>query len=202
MNPAEITFSFLADDVKKYHLNDVALLLAPNVRVETVQNETQGALCTALLSMERINNDNELLIITTNDFLDMDYRDIINSFRKNNDDAGIVVFESMHPRYAYAKTNSMGYVTEIAEKRPISSNALASFYWFKKCSDFVNAAMDMIKKDDHENGLFYIAPSFNELILQHKKIGAYLIPKEKYHPLKTNDQVEFYTHHLDKRKSA
>ena len=63
-------------------------------------------------------------------------------------------------------------VTEVAEKKPISNIATCGIYWYRRGSDFVKYADQMIEKDIRVNGEFYIAPVYNELI----KDGKTLIP--------------------------
>lgn len=47
----------------------------------------------------------------------------------------------------------------------------------------------MIRKDANVDGDFYVAPAFNELILNQGKIGTVDIDTKLYHPLKTERQV-------------
>ena len=68
------------------------------------------------------------------------------------------------------KLNDEGYVTEVAEKKPISNNATVGIYWWKKGSEYVKYAEQMIKKDIRTNNEFYVCPVFNEAIKDNKKI--------------------------------
>ena len=53
----------------------------------------------------------------------------------------------------------------------------------------------MIRKDAKVNDSFYIVPALNELVLQHKKIGAYRVEPAQYRPLKSAAQVHAYESH-------
>jgi dTDP-glucose pyrophosphorylase len=103
-----------------------------------------------------------------------------------------VSFTSVHPRYSFAKLDESGTVVEVSEKRPISKNALASFYYFRHGRDFVACAMNVIRKDNPVEGTFYISQTLNEMILQQKKIGLYQVENDKFHPLKTEIQLAQY----------
>ena len=50
----------------------------------------------------------------------------------------------------------------------------------------------MIRKDTVVDGAFFIAPVFNELILEGKKIGISRIEVNDYRPLKTKKQIDLY----------
>jgi dTDP-glucose pyrophosphorylase len=87
-------------------------------------------------------------------------------------DGGIVTFESSHPKWSFAKVDCDGFVTEVAEKNPISNKATVGFYYWKKGSDFVRYAKQMIDKNIRVNGEFYVCPVFNEAIQDGKKIRS------------------------------
>ena len=90
------------------------------------------------------------------------------------------------------RLNEKNKVTETAEKRPISKSAIAGFYFFKRGSDFINASSKMIKKDANLNGLYFISPSLNELVLENKLIDIYKIDNEKYHTFYTPSKIKEY----------
>ena len=50
----------------------------------------------------------------------------------------------------------------------------------------------MIKKDASINGLYYIAPSLNEMVLENKEIIAYKIDNDKYHTFYTPAKIKEY----------
>jgi dTDP-glucose pyrophosphorylase len=65
----------------------------------------------------------------------------------------------------------------VAEKRPISDIATCGVYWYRKGSDFVKYAKEMIKKDIRVNNEFYVAPVYNELIKDGKNIIPFFVEK-------------------------
>lgn len=200
LQPRQIIVALRDEDVRRHHLGNIVSLLVPDARILNVQTKTQGAACTALLAAGLIDNEDELLIINGNELLDVDYREIINSFRARNLHAGVVVFPSVHPRYSYVRLDQDNLVVEAAEKTPISRNATVGFYWYAQGRDFVRATKNMIRKDAHVNGSFYICPSFNEMILDQLRVGIYAIDGKLYHPLKTERQIERYEAALEKEK--
>ena len=160
------------DENTKYHTGAVVLLVDPQAQVVELSGDTSGAACSALVAVEYINNDQPLVIVNGDQIVDSDLPAVIRDFQERGLDGGIVVFEDLHPRWSFVKCDADGLVIEAAEKRPISKLATAGFYYFRRGRDFVMAATEMIKKDAHVNGLFYICPAFNELILQQRRIGV------------------------------
>ena len=98
-------------------------------------------------------------------------------FNSKNLDGAILTFEAIHPKWSYAKCNKEGFVTEVAEKNPISDIATVGYYYWKKGSDFVKYAEDMIEKDIRVNNEFYVCPVFNQAIEDNKEIRTFDIPK-------------------------
>ena len=181
--------AFRKSDIDEFHLDNIVKILVPTVNIVSAENETRGAACTALLATGHIDNMEELLIINGNEFIDMDFLTIVNSFRERQLDAGTVTFSSIHPRYSYVRLSENELVIEAAEKRPISRHATAGFYWFARGKDFVRSAQTMIYKDASVNGNFYVCPVMNELVLEQARIGIFSIDSSRYHPLKTARQI-------------
>jgi dTDP-glucose pyrophosphorylase len=87
-----------------------------------------------------------------------------------NVDGAILVFKSLHPKWSYAKVDANDYVVEVAEKKVISDLATVGVYYWRRGSDYIKYAKNMIKKNIKTNGEFYVCPVFNEAILEKKRI--------------------------------
>jgi dTDP-glucose pyrophosphorylase len=191
-NGAKFTFFIRSDEDKKFHTGSVIRLLDPEAVCIKVPESTAGALCTALLAQGHIDNDEPLVIVNGDQIIDVDYKHVLTQFKNQQLGGGIIVFESVHPRWSYVKTDENKLVIEAAEKRPISKLATAGFYYFEKGKSFVQAAHDMLRKDARVDGLFYICPVYNELILRQRKIGVFEITRDAYHSLKTPSGIQEY----------
>jgi hypothetical protein len=185
---ARYAYAFLKQDVEKYHLDRIAALLTPDCQVIKIPEGTKGSACTALLAACALDPDAELLILSANEFLDVNYALELAKLRDQGCDAGTFIFKSIHPRYSYVSLNSEGNVIEAAQQKPISNNATAGVFWFRKTDAFIEATKLTIKKGASTDNKFYIAPILNELILDQKHIRAIAIDNARYHPLKTLKQ--------------
>lgn len=195
LNPNKIICMLANADVNKYHLRNMISQMHPAAIAHPVHESTMGAACTALLASEEIDNDDELMILSTNEILDASFTKIVDDFRTKERDAGVVIFKSLHPRYAFVRLTQNDEVVEAAEKNPISPNAIAGMYWFKTGKMFVEAVKNMIRKDAKVNNTFFISPALNELILKHKKIGSYRVEPGQYRPLKSPAQIHAFETH-------
>ena len=160
---------------EKYALNELLRLLSPNCDIIQIDGITEGAAVTALKAKELINNDEELIIANSDQWINWNPQHFLSFLRNNNADGGIVTFISTHPKWSFIKVDESGLVTELAEKKPISNIATVGIYYYKHGKDFVEAAEQMINKNIRTNNEFYIAPTFNEMILSGMKIVHYPI---------------------------
>lgn len=193
-------FICLKEHHDKYSLEYLLPMLSPGCKIITVEQPTQGAAMTALLAKEFINNDEELVIAASDQWLNWNPQHFISFLRSKNADGGIVTFISTHPRWSFAKVNDEGLVTEVAEKRPISNIATAGVYYYKKGKDFIEAAESMIRKDIRVNNEFYIAPAFNEMIGTGKKIYNY--PVVEMRSIGTPEDLKRFIEMSDRKVSA
>ncbi len=183
------------EDQERFFLGDMMKILCPEVKVITVENLTKGAVCTALFAIEDINNDEELLVLNGDQLIKANLFTAIADFRNRKLDGGIVTFKSVHPRWSFAALDAEGLVVETSEKRPISDNATAGCYYYAKGSDFVRACFSVIEKDAETQGFYYISATYNELILEQKKIGIFEIPRKDYISFANYQMYENYLSH-------
>ena len=162
---------------EKYNLDTLLNLITPNCKIVEVDKLTEGAACTALLAKEHINKDTPLFFANSDQFVEWDSKEFLYKMNETNADGGIVSFRATHPKWSFAKVDEKGLVTEVAEKNPISDIATVGYYYWKKGSDFVKYAEDMIEKDIRVNNEFYVCPVFNQAIEDNKEIRTFDIPK-------------------------
>jgi len=179
------------EDCKKYHLDNVLNLLTDHTcKIIKIDAETKGAACSALMAIEYINNNMPLVIANADQIIGEDIQAKITTLEAY--DAGVITFDSVHPKWSYARVDSDGNITETAEKRPISKSAIAGFYYFKEGKKFVLSAMSMIKKDASVNGLYFIAPTLNEMILQNEHLGIAQMDNGNYHTFYSPNKIKEY----------
>lgn len=175
----ESHFIFLVqkEHYEKYNLKQLLNLIAPGCDIIQVDGLTEGAACTTLLAKQLIDNDEPLLMANSDQFIEWNSNECLYAFTADGVDGGIITFKATHPKWSFCKLNDDGFVSEVAEKNPISDNATVGVYYWKKGSDYVKYAEQMIDKNIRTNGEFYVAPVFNEAILDDKLIRTKEIEK-------------------------
>lgn len=177
----DATYIFL---IRKEHLEKYSGLKSTLDRITNgrfkiveVDGLTEGAACTALLAKDHINNDDHLLIANSDQIIEYSPENF--QYIKNFSvvDAIVFCFHAVHPKWSFVKTNSHGVITEVAEKNPISNIATCGIYWYRRGSDFVKSAEEMVNKNIRVNNEFYIAPVYNELISSGKTVIPFFVNK-------------------------
>jgi HAD superfamily hydrolase (TIGR01509 family) len=167
---ANYIFIVQKEHYEKYNLKYLLNLIAPDCKIVQVDGITEGAACTTLLAKEFIDNDQPLVMANSDQFIEWDSNNVLYSFSADGIDGGILSFKATHPKWSYAKLDDNGFVSEVAEKKPISDNATVGVYFWKNGSDYVKYAEQMIEKNIRVNNEFYVCPVFNEAIQDGKKV--------------------------------
>ena len=175
---------------EKYNLDTLLNLITPNCKIVEVDGITEGAACTTLLAKEYIDSDTPLVMANSDQFVEWDSNEFMYKMIEQKVDGGILTFKATHPKWSFAKVDEYGYVTEVAEKNPISDIATVGVYYWAKGSDYVKYAEQMIGKNIRTNNEFYTCPTFNEAINDGKKIKTFNI--DKMWGLGTPEDLKYY----------
>lgn len=162
---------------EQYSLKHTLNLIAPNCEIVQVEGITEGAACTTLLAKQFINNDEPLVLANSDQYVQWDSNEYMYSCMADDIDGSILTFEATHPKWSYAKLNEQGFVTEVAEKKPISKHATVGIYFWKHGKDYVECAESMIDKDIRVNNEFYVCPVYNEALLRGARVKTFHIDK-------------------------
>lgn len=192
---ANYTFVVRKEHYEKYSLQYLLTLIAPGCNIVQVDELTEGSACTTLLAKEFIDNDNPLLLANSDQFMEWNSNECLYAFNADGIDAGILTFKATHPKWSYAKVGEDGFVSEVAEKKPISDDATVGVYFWRKGSDYVKYAEQMIEKNIRVNNEFYICPVFNEAIEDGKKIKIKQI--ERMWGIGTPEDLNYFLEHYE-----
>jgi len=177
----ETVYNFHIDELLRKKFGD-------DIKIVILDRLTDGSVCSCLYAEDYIDNDAPLVIHT----LDIEFRPVFDPSTMNDLDADglLLTFKSNSANYSYADVGDDGYVKRTAEKKAISSNACVGIYGFRKGSDFCKYAREMIAKNIRTKNEFYIAPLYNLLIDDGKKIVTSSV--DKMHVFGTPDEFHFY----------
>jgi len=179
----------LQEDYDKYDFSEFEKVIGHNsYDVVILDDVTEGAAQTVLTAKHLINDDTPLMTMNSDQLVDWNVEEMFE--RAQHYDALIPCFYGEGNAWSYARILDNGYVQEVAEKKQISNNATAGYYYWKKGSDFVKYAEQMIKDNSRTNGEFYVAPVYNWAIKDGKKVGIYMV--DKLYSLGTPEDLQEY----------
>lgn len=170
---AHFVYIVRKDHYEKYNLKHLLNLVSPNCDIIPVDEKQYGAASTTLLAKEYINNDTPLLIANSDQYIKWNPMDFFYLVQEKKADGGILTFEASHPKWSYVTLDEENYVNKLAEKTVISNIATVGIYWYAKGSEYVKYAEQMIEKEIKLNGEYYVAPVYNEYLLDNKKIVTF-----------------------------
>lgn len=146
----------------------------------------QGPAMSAMLAKELIDNEDELVIMNADQIVEWD-SSLIKHAR--NYDGALLLFNTMGNRWSFARVSD-NLVVEVAEKKEISTHALSGIHYWKRGSDFIKYAQEMIEEQDLTNNEYYIAPIYNYAIKNGKKIMPIFV--QKMYDLGTPEALDNY----------
>ena len=181
----------------------VSVLSEKSDNIIEVSGVTEGTACTVLLAKEHFNNDIPMMVGNSDQLVDFDINEFIFDCFNRNLDGSILVFKDIekNPKWSFTRCNLDGLVVEVAEKKPISDLATVGIYLFSKGSKFVEAAEEMIAKNDKVNNEFYTCPVYNYMIKKGARIGVFEVPMEAMHGIGTPKDLTSYLELIESQPS-
>jgi dTDP-glucose pyrophosphorylase len=189
---AEFIFLVRKEHLRKYEgLSDTLhRITGGQAKIVEVEGLTEGAAFTALLAKEHINTDEDLLIANSDQVIEYRPENFLTMKNMTTADGIVFTFNAVHPKWSFAKVDDAGFVTQVAEKVPISNIATCGIYWYRKGKDFVEAAESMIAKNIRVNNEFYIAPVYNEMIGVGKTVIPFFV--QQMHGIGTPEDLQTF----------
>lgn len=160
-------FIFIVDkhDVDEYSLDGVLLNAAGGDSTIIKRNgPTSGAVCSSLLAIDAIEDNDPLLISNGDQFVNSPLVTRIQNLNLNCEDGVVVTFPSLHPRWCYANVSN-GKVLELHEKKVVSKSAVAGLYYFAEGRSFKISAENAIMNGFSHDSDYYLSGVMNQLIL-------------------------------------
>jgi dTDP-glucose pyrophosphorylase len=180
-----------SDPLDNEKLSKILSKLAPN-HIEICTDKPQyGTSYSALLAKDYINNDEELILTNCDQHLVWDPESFLEKSRANGIDGSILVHNSSSHKHSYAVIKN-NFVAHLAEKNPVSSDALVGLHYWKHGKDFVQSAENLVAECVKDSKESYVSLTYNYLIESGKKIIAHAISANSYISLGTPRDLEIY----------
>lgn len=176
--PHRFIFVALREHLDHLGMRDALERAAPGSVVVPVDKVTEGAACTVLLARDLIDNGSPLMLANSDQWVDVDINAYLAAMDRQHADGLIMTMKADDAKWSFVGLDSKDLVTRVVEKEVISDEATVGIYNFRRGSDFVRAADQMIAKNLRVNNEFYVAPTYNQLIAEGARIAIYNVGSE------------------------
>lgn len=168
--PEQLTFVCLREYAERFDVEQRLAALYPGASVVWAEQLTQGSACSALLAVERMDPEEEVLVNLADVLFDpLDLFERLAEQRPRV--AGVIPVEPgvrMERRWGYTYPRADGSVAELREKEldPTSLDATLGLYYFSQARHFVSCVTRMVQQERREphTGLYFVGPAYNLLI--------------------------------------
>jgi len=187
---AHFIFVIDPEDARSFSLDRTLHLLAgESTKIIEKPGPTSGALCSCLLAIDVLDPEESLIIANSDQIIEEDLSKAVKTFSDNDCSSGVITFDSIHPRWSYVVDDGQGQVVQTLEKKVVSRNAIAGFYYFKTALLFFEAAKQVILNDAQVEGMYFISSSINEIVLGGGRVLHLPIASSSYHSFYTPSKI-------------
>ncbi|MGM3173958.1 glycosyltransferase family 2 protein [Dickeya lacustris] len=194
---ARFVFVCLAENHSAdYVRTQCAALGIKDAHVLELEGLTDGQATSAYLSKHLWHPDASLLVYNIDTFVEpaaLHPNDI-----QSGADGWVPCFQVPGDHWSFVQIGQDGWATQVAEKKRISDYASIGLYWFANAAEYVEA-YDKFFADSANlvKGERYIAPLYQQLIAEGKKIAIADLPTKQVHVLGTPAELDIFLANKD-----
>lgn len=157
-------------DSRTSQLDELIAKYQGRLTIKYISKVTGGPAETCSLVIDQIDLESPLVIANSDQYLDFDFASSFSSLQNEGVSGAIWAMRDNHPKWSYVQVDEIMMATQVKEKEVISELATCGVYGFNKAKDFLDGYRKMVAMDDKTNGEYYVAPVYNYLIAEGKKI--------------------------------
>lgn len=180
------------EDHESFHVSDFIQKKTNhnNIKIVKLNQTTRGQAETVYQCKNLIAANDEILIYNIDtSFKSTKLKNLLNDRDLKKDGIiGAFIDESTDTKWSFAICDDKENVIKTTEKDKISNYALTGLYHFSNANDFFRIAQQWIKSNKTIHNEFYIAPMYNDLIMEGKKFALDIA--DTFIPLGTPQDVK------------
>jgi dTDP-glucose pyrophosphorylase len=175
------TSQFLVTNNQRFLLENLGLLPGEsNIEIVNPDQKTAGAIASALLPYDRIDDSAAVALIPTNSLVAHDsLREFMQGMLSSEHDAGVLLVESHNPNFSFVRMFE-GKIIEFVEKRVVGNFATTGVFFFRNRDVLLNCARWALVNNQLTNNQYYVAPSLNYLLTSGRTIGYQVLTMDQY----------------------
>lgn len=136
-----------------------------------LEEVTDGAARTVFYATKILNPDQPMIVANSDQYVSENLYNYIENASSIESDGCILTMKASSNKWSYISVDGDDQVDRVVEKQQISNEATVGVYSWRTVNHFMSSFESMITADDRVNGEFYLAPTYNYLIKEGKKIS-------------------------------
>lgn len=184
---SKVTFICNKEHIANTNMKDVLLSICPNGTIVTVDYDNLGPVSAILRAEDYIDDTLETIVSYCDYGSVWDFEQFLNDARSTSADGSIACYKGFHPHmlgsdnYAFCREHNNRLI-EIKEKKPFSDNKMNEFasngtYYFRSGSLVKKYFRQLVEKNLHTNGEFYVSMVYNLLVQDKLQVNIFEIQK-------------------------
>ncbi len=187
-----VTVVLRREHEEKFHLASQIKTALPSASIVMIDHVTRGCVETCLAAESALSMTDGMVVLDCDlYFSSPEYIKAIKGILSNelNYSGALTYHKNTNPHFSFLKLNG-DEVTDIAEKRAISDNAIIGGYFFSRAGDFFRVGKELIKAPPNGAAEYYVSLVYAELLKQ----GHRFIAKEskRYDSFGTPAELQAY----------
>jgi NDP-sugar pyrophosphorylase family protein len=187
MFPGETNFIFICsnDHLETTNMRSILNRIAPKGEVIGIEPHKLGPVFAVSQIFSYLSDEEEVIVNYCDFSCYWDYTDFLFHTRERNADGAIPAYKGFHPHmlgstnYAFMRDENQ-WMLEIKEKEPFTLNRMEEYassgtYYFKKGSYVKKYFVELMEKELHLNGEYYVSLIYNLLQKDGLKTSIYEI---------------------------
>jgi NDP-sugar pyrophosphorylase family protein len=128
---------------------------------------SEGPASTVEAAMNKIDLTLPLVVLNSDQYITSSILEFIEDIRNNKAEVfgSILTMKASGNKWSYVERNARGEIDAIVEKKEVSAEATVGVYAWSSAELFASSLMRMKTENLRVNNEFYIAPSYNYLII-------------------------------------
>jgi len=185
--PGECRFTFVCnnDHLEKTDMRGILTRISPKGRIVGIPPHKKGPVFAVSQVHELIRDDEETIVNYCDFSKYWDFRDFLSDTRGRDADGAISAYCGFHPHmmgstnYAFMREKDR-WMLEIKEKEPFTPNRMEEFasdgtYYFKKGAYLKKYFLQLMERNIHVNGEYYVSLVYNLLREEGLRVSIYEI---------------------------
>ena len=157
-------------------------ILPSESRIEVINptHITSGAIASALLPYDRIDDSSAIALLPTNSLVTHnDLTEFVQGMLSSDHEAGVLLVESSTPNFSYVRMFE-SKIIEFVEKRVVGNYATTGVFFFRDKKILLDCARWAFVNNQTTNNQYYVAPSLNHILTSGRSIGYQVLAPSQY----------------------